>query len=96
MAGRNAMASMHDLRGAEAVARAAAMEREESGRVRSLSLGVALEDAGEALVGIPRDLFGGRRAVPLWDLATRGNRLRGVGVLCVCAGLAGLLAGLLD
>lgn len=91
------MASMHDLRGAEAVARAAAMEREDSGRVRSLSLRVALEDAGEALVGIPRDLFGGgRRAVPLWDLATRGNRLRGVGVLCAFAGLAGLLVGLLD
>ena len=49
--------------------------------MRGLTLRVALQDAREALVGIPADLFGGER--DLLRVLTRNDRLRGIGVLAL-------------
>jgi hypothetical protein len=46
---------------------------------------VAMDDAREALVGIPGDLLAGRGS--LYDVATRNNRLRGLGIILVLIAL---------
>lgn len=86
-----ALTRVSDLRGAEARARDAAAALEAEGLASGLSLGRALREAGEALVGVPRDLFLQRSA---WEVFAARHRLRGLGVLCVLLGLAGLLAEL--
>ena len=44
-----------------------------------------MDDAREALVGIPGDLLAGRGS--LFDVATRNNRLRGLGIILVLIAL---------
>jgi hypothetical protein len=62
-----------------------------SAGAEGMSVSGVLREAGEALVGIPRDVFGSTAAaVPLW-FVFRGNRLRGVGAVLVGVGVAGLL-----
>jgi hypothetical protein len=109
----NAMATPRQLQALEARARRREARRVSDAGLAGLTLPGALREAGEALVGIPRDAFagfgsnsgggsgfgsnsgggsggGGGREVPLAELLG-GNRLRGLGVLLVAVGLAGLL-----
>lgn len=47
-----------------------------------------LQDARDALEHVPRDLA---RGVPVWQAVSKDDRLRGLGVLLVGSGLAGLV-----
>jgi hypothetical protein len=55
---------------------------------RQASVQQLLSEAGDALVGIPRDAFEGR---PLVETLARNNRLRGIGALLLAVGAAGVL-----
>lgn len=85
----NAMATPQQLAALEAERRRRELERINSAGLEGMTLAGVLAEAGEALVGIPRDLFG-HAEMPLAVLLS-GNRLRGVGALLVGVGLAGLL-----
>ena len=56
-----------------------------------LTVGTAVADARDALLGIPEDLLGNTPRKSLWDSFTHGDRLRGVGVLMVAISASGLL-----
>ena len=45
-----------------------------------LTLRVALQDMREALVGVPADLFSSHGPLNAWDIFTRRDRLRGLGL----------------
>ena len=55
----------------------------------TVSYGVILADAQEALVGIASDLLGKSDRKSLRDILTHGNRLRGLGFALVILALAG-------
>lgn len=57
-----------------------------------LTIRRAVRDAMEALLGIPADLFGNTKPVPLAELLTKNNRLRGVGILLAVASALMILA----
>ena len=59
---------------------------------RQASVQRLLTEAGEALAGIPRDIFEGR---PLVETVARNNRLRGIGALLVAIGAAGVAIDLM-
>jgi hypothetical protein len=50
-------------------------------------------EASEALLGIPAELASGRGSV--YDIVTRGNRLRGLGIILVCIALCAAILGLM-
>lgn len=50
-------------------------------------------EAHEALLGIPADITSGRGT--MYEIVTRGNRLRGLGFILVCFALFAALLGLL-
>lgn len=90
----NAMATPAMVARAEADRQKAQTAREEAAGIANATLATALRDAGEALVGIPADLYGPRPA-SLARVFTRNDRLRGVGVLLVALGAVGLLLDLM-
>lgn len=53
----------------------------------------SLEDAREALVGIPADFLAQRGTV--YEIITRQNRLRGLGVILILIALAITVSGIL-
>ena len=59
--------------------------------VAGMSLGAAVADARDALLGIPEDLMGNTPRKSLWDIFTHNDRMRGVGVLLVAVAASGLL-----
>lgn len=59
--------------------------------MEGLTLRTAIQDAREALVGIPADLAAGRPA-SLGDLLLKNDRLRGLGVVAIVVGLVVLAA----
>lgn len=67
----------------------------ETSAVRSclagLTVGTAVADARDALLGIPADLLGNTPRRSLWASFTHNDRLRGVGVLMVAVAASGLL-----
>lgn len=77
------VASRQDLanRQADAALRRSSME--------GLTLRTALQDAREALVGVPADVYAG---ASLADALLKNDRLRGLGVLAVAVGLLTLAA----
>ena len=85
----NAMATPRQVWEAEERRQRAHGRREAYAAVANMTLRTAFRDAGEALVGIPADLFGPKPA-PLTVL-TKNNRLRGLGVMLALVGLAGLV-----
>ncbi len=52
----------------------------------------SLGDAREAVVGIPADLIAGRGTV--YEIVTRNNRLRGIGIVLVIIALFAAVSGL--
>lgn len=56
-----------------------------------LTVGTAVADARDALLGIPEDLLGNTPRKSLWESFTHGDRLRGVGVLMVAISASGLI-----
>ena len=52
----------------------------------------SLGDAREAVVGIPADLLAGRGT--MYEIFTRNNRLRGIGIVLVLIALFAAMAGL--
>lgn len=59
-----------------------------------LTLRTALQDMREVLVGIPHDVYSSPGSVSLWDLVTRNDRLRGLGLLVLTGALlAAAIAG---
>ena len=50
---------------------------------RGFTLRMAVRDVREAIFGIMSDLFGNTRPAPLWDVATKNHRLRGIGVILI-------------
>lgn len=76
------IASRQDManRQADAALRRSSME--------GLTLRIALQDAREALVGVPVDLYAGSS---LADALLKNDRLRGLGVLAVAVGLLTLV-----
>ncbi len=85
----NALATPTQVWQAEEARQSRHRQREQDAAMANLTLRTAFRDAGEALVGIPADMFGERPA-PLTVL-TRNNRLRGLGVILATLGLAGLV-----
>ena len=59
----------------------ARLEREASWK--ALTVRAAVRDAREAIFGITADLYGNTPHASLWEVSTRNNRLRGIGVLLV-------------
>jgi len=53
---------------------------------------VSLGEAREALIGIPSDLLAGRGS--LYQIITRNNRLRGIGIVLVIVALTAAVLGL--
>jgi hypothetical protein len=79
------LAAFQDLANAQA-----RLEYQRSG-LAGLSFETAVADAKEALTGIVADLQGTTRRRSLTDIVTHGDRLRGLGILCLFLALAGLL-----
>lgn len=79
-----------------------AAKRRENSRVRrssvwGLSLGTAFEDAQEAATGIIGDLYGTSKRASFTEIMGEGDRIRGLGVLCLVCAFAGCLVnGLLS
>ena len=67
-----------------------ARRQAEAAGLRSLTLERAVADARDALVGIPREFLTGSDD-PWWDVVSRDNRLRGLGVILLAAGTLGML-----
>ena len=63
----------------------------EAARVSALTYESAMADAHEALTGVAADLTGATERTSLKDILTYGNRLRGLGVLCIGVAMVGLL-----
>lgn len=53
----------------------------ESARLHNIDMSAIARDVGEAVQGIPNDLFGNRASMSAEEIFTKNNRLRGVGVL---------------
>lgn len=53
----------------------------ESARLHNITVSAVARDVGEAVQGIPNDLFRNTKSVSLEEVFTKNNRLRGVGVL---------------
>ena len=56
-------------------------ERAKRSSLAGITLRTAWEDLADVVVGIPSDLFGASGALPLADLLTKNDRLRGLGLL---------------
>lgn len=59
-------------------------------QLSGLTFDIAVKDAGEALVGIPGDLYGNTQRTSLVDILTYKDRLRGLGVLCIALAVSGI------
>ena len=57
--------------------------------VASMTYTTAVRDAYDALVGITADLAGNTSRKSLGDILGHGDRLRGLGVLCIALALVG-------
>lgn len=62
-------------------------DRAHRSSLAGLTLRTALEDLREVVVGIPSDLYGASGDLALWDVLTRNDRLRGLGLLALCIGV---------
>lgn len=77
----------------EVASRQEQMNAEEDRRVarsslEGLTLRTALEDVREVITGIPADLFGNSaEPLPLRDVLTKNDRLRGLGLLLLAVAL---------
>ena len=58
-----------------------------------VTVATVANEATEALLGIPAELASGRGSA--YDIVTRGNRLRGLGIILVCIALFAAVLGLM-
>lgn len=63
----------------------------EQSRVSSMTLNDSIAEAHEALVGIVADVLGNTPRKSLRDILSYGNRMRGLGVLCIAMALMGII-----
>lgn len=63
----------------------------EAAKLRYITVRTAVQDVRDALQGTLSDLWGNTEPLPLSQLCTQGNRLRGLGLLLVMLAAAGLL-----
>lgn len=75
----------------QAQANATLDQRRAKSRVAATTFSTAVQDAAEALVGIPSDLLGHSERRSLAAIFAHEDRLRGLGVLLMAVGAAGLL-----
>lgn len=85
----NAMATPQQLAQMESERGVREVERINGAGLAGMTFAGVLREAGEAVVGIPRDVFG-QTEMPLGVVLGVG-RLRGVGAVLVAVGVAGLL-----
>jgi hypothetical protein len=85
----SALQSASDFIEEQKAERAAVEQRALRSSLGGITWTVLLEDAGEAIRGIPADLWGSTRdRASLADVFMHGDRLRGIGVLLVALALA--------
>ncbi len=90
------LTSAEDIAARQARADRAYAAKAQRSSLAGLTLRTAMQDIREVLLGIPKDVYsaGGRRELSLWDLVTRNDRLRGLGLLALTGAL--LAAALRD
>lgn len=77
----NLLATSKDLMDMQKRATELAVKRKYESSWQGLTIRRAVEDAREAMLGIPADLFGNSKPLPLSEVLTKGNRLRGLGII---------------
>lgn len=77
----NLLATSKDLVDMQKRATELAAKRKYESSWQGLTIRRAVEDAKEALFGIPADLFGNSKPLPLGEVLTKRNRMRGVGII---------------
>ena len=88
----NLLATSKDLVDMQKRATELAAKRKYESSWQGLTIRRAVEDAKEALLGIPADLFGNSKPLPLGEVLTKGDRLRGVGIILAVAAALLMLA----
>lgn len=56
-------------------------ENYESSKLQNITLDAAIKDMGDATKGILDDLLGSGESLGLWDIVSKDNRLRGLGMI---------------
>jgi hypothetical protein len=88
----NLLVTSKDLVDMQKRATELAAKRKYESSWQGLTIRRAVADAREAMLGIPADLFGNSEPLPLGTLLTKGDRLRGVGILLAVAAALLMLA----
>lgn len=87
--GINALTSSADLKALQEEANKKAAEAQKAAEAWNMSPKLLYEDAQEAFVGVIGDLLGMSERKSLKDIFAFGNRLRGLGIICVLLAFVG-------
>ena len=88
----NLLATSQDLVDMQKRATELAARRKYESSWQGLTIRRGVADVREALLGIPADLFGNSGPLPLGEVLTKGNRLRGLGIILAVAAALLMLA----